>query len=69
MALTGLRALRHPDYRVYLTARAFPIGAFLTGTVAEHWGVTAALAVNGTAGLAATAAVALWWRTRGGRVW
>lgn len=44
---------------------AFPIGAFLTGTVAEHWGVTTALVVNGTAGLAATAGVGLWWRARG----
>ena len=47
---------------------AFPIGAFVTGTVAEHWGVTTALVVNGTAGLAATGAVALWWRARGAGV-
>ena len=43
---------------------AFPIGSFLTGTVAEHWGVTTALVVNGAVGLAATGAVALWWRAR-----
>lgn len=47
---------------------AFPIGSFLTGIVAEHWGVTTALVVNGTAGLVATAAVALWWRARGAGV-
>jgi predicted MFS family arabinose efflux permease len=43
---------------------AFPIGAFLTGTVAEHWGVTTALVVNGGVGLAATGAIVVWWRMR-----
>ncbi|HEX7787353.1 MAG TPA: MFS transporter, partial [Methylomirabilota bacterium] len=43
---------------------AFPIGAFLTGTVAEHWGVTSALLANGLAGLVVTGAVAVWWRVR-----
>jgi predicted MFS family arabinose efflux permease len=41
---------------------AFPVGAFLTGAIAEAFGVPAALLVAGVAGLVGMAAVGLWWR-------
>ena len=43
---------------------SFPIGAFIVGTVSEHWGVGTALTVNGTAGIAIAAALGAWWRWR-----
>lgn len=42
----------------------FPLGAFLTGAIAEAFGLPAALAAAGGAGLAGLAALGLWWRAR-----
>lgn len=42
----------------------FPFGAFLVGAMSEGWGVSMALLVNGTAGLAGLAAILAWWRRR-----
>lgn len=44
----------------------FPIGAFLTGTVAETLGVATAFVVGGGGGLLSLLAIGLWWRARGG---
>jgi MFS family permease len=43
---------------------SFPLGAFMVGTISEHWGVPRALAMGGSCGLAIIAALALWWRHR-----
>jgi predicted MFS family arabinose efflux permease len=43
---------------------SFPLGAFVVGAVSERWGVSTALRVNGTAGLAIVAALGAWWRWR-----
>lgn len=40
----------------------FPLGAFLTGAIAEAFGLPAALAAAGSAGLVGLAALGLWWR-------
>jgi MFS family permease len=42
----------------------FPIGAFIVGSISEHWGVSRALLVNGTAGLVAAALLLGWWALR-----
>jgi predicted MFS family arabinose efflux permease len=42
----------------------FPIGAFTVGAISEGWGVSTAFFVQGSAGLAALAVLALWWRRR-----
>jgi predicted MFS family arabinose efflux permease len=42
----------------------FPIGAFIVGTVSEHWGVARALLVNGAGGLAGVVLIFAWWRRR-----
>jgi predicted MFS family arabinose efflux permease len=42
----------------------FPIGAFEVGSIAERWGVTRALLVNGTLGLLGIGAIGVWWRRR-----
>ena len=49
---------------VLLTGGVFPIGAFLVGAISERWGVSTAFFVNGCAGLASLALIALWWRRR-----
>ncbi len=43
---------------------SFPLGAFMTGAIAEAFGVAAALVVAAGAGLAGLAAIALWWRSQ-----
>jgi predicted MFS family arabinose efflux permease len=45
---------------------AFPVGAFIVGTISEHWGVGRALLVNGTAGLIGAALLLGWWILREG---
>lgn len=45
----------------------FPVGAFVTGSLAEAFGIRTALAVNGGAGLLGLGLVALWWRRAGRR--
>jgi predicted MFS family arabinose efflux permease len=45
---------------------AFPIGAFIVGSISEHWGVGRALLVNGTAGLAGVVLLLGWWTSREG---
>ena len=42
----------------------FPLGAFMTGALAEAFGVPTALRVAASAGLAGLAAIAYWWRAR-----
>jgi predicted MFS family arabinose efflux permease len=39
----------------------FPIGAFIVGSISEHWGVGRALLVNGTAGLTGVVLLLGWW--------
>jgi len=43
----------------------FPFGAFIVGTISEHWGVGRALLMNGTAGLLGVALLLGWWTVRG----
>lgn len=43
---------------------SFPLGAFMVGTISEHWGVPTALRMGGACGLAIIAALGLWWRGR-----
>ncbi len=43
---------------------SFPLGAFMTGAIAEAFGVAAALVAAAGAGLAGLAAIALWWRSQ-----
>jgi predicted MFS family arabinose efflux permease len=43
----------------------FPFGAFIVGTISEHWGVGRALLVNGSAGLLGVALLLAWWTLRG----
>jgi predicted MFS family arabinose efflux permease len=43
---------------------AFPVGAFIVGSISEHWGVGRALLVNGTAGLIGAALLLGWWTFR-----
>jgi hypothetical protein len=64
MQLLAPDALRGRIMSVYtmVWGGVFPIGAFIVGVVSEHWGVSTALRVNGTAGLVIVAALALWWR-------
>jgi predicted MFS family arabinose efflux permease len=44
----------------------FPIGAFIVGSISEHWGVARALLVNGVGGLAGVALLLGWWTLREG---
>lgn len=46
---------------------AFPIGAFMVGSISEQWGVHRALLSGGTAGLAGIAVIFARWRLRGAR--
>ncbi|PYN78714.1 MAG: MFS transporter [Candidatus Rokuibacteriota bacterium] len=48
----------------WVSGGVFPIGAFIVGTISQWWGVSAAFLWNGTVGLAALGALALWWRFR-----
>jgi len=43
----------------------FPLGSFLVGTIAEAFGIRAALAAAGAAGFCGVAAILAWWRARG----
>src|SRR6266700_3715059 len=43
---------------------AFPVGAFIVGSISEHWGVGRALLVNGTGGLVGAALLLGWWTSR-----
>jgi len=47
----------------------FPFGAFIVGSISEHWGVGRALLVNGTAGLVGVALLLGWWTLRGAPAW
>jgi len=62
-APAGLRG-RVMSLYVLLSGGVFPIGAFLVGALSERWGVSTALLCGGTFGLAALAAIGLWWRQR-----
>ena len=42
----------------------FPIGAFEVGAISERWGVSRALALNGTLGLLGLAGILAWWTRR-----
>jgi MFS family permease len=53
------------SFYTLLSGGVFPLGAFWVGAVSEARGVSAAFLVNGTLGLLALAALALWWRARG----
>ncbi len=46
---------------------AFPVGSFLTGAVAEGFGLPVALLGAGGAGLVGLAGIGLWWRARAAR--
>jgi len=43
-----------------LSSGVFPVGAFFVGFVSQHWGVSAAFAVDGTLGLLALVALRPW---------
>src|SRR5713101_8125379 len=43
---------------------AFPVGAFIVGSISEHCGVGRALLVNGMAGLTGAALLLAWWTSR-----
>jgi predicted MFS family arabinose efflux permease len=66
MQLASTDALRGRVMSIYtmVWGGAFPIGAFLVGSMAERWGVQRALLVNGTIGLCAVALLSGWWRLR-----
>ena len=59
-------ALRGRVMSIYtwVSGGVFPIGAFVVGSISEGWGVSTAFLFNGTLGLAAVAALALWWQWR-----
>ncbi len=59
-------ALRGRVMSIYtwVSGGVFPIGAFIVGTISQWWGVSVAFVWNGTLGLAAVAALALWWHLR-----
>jgi predicted MFS family arabinose efflux permease len=61
-------ALRGRVMSIYtwVSGGVFPIGAFVVGSISEGWGVSTAFVFNGTLGLAAVAALALWWQWRRG---
>jgi len=47
----------------------FPFGAFIVGSVSEHWGVGRALLVNGRAGLLGIGLLLGWWTLRRASGW
>ena len=59
-------ALRGRVMSIYtwVSGGVFPIGAFIVGTISQWWGVSVAFVWNGTLGLIAVAALALWWHLR-----
>jgi len=59
-------ALRGRVMSIYtwVSGGVFPIGAFIVGSISEGWGVSTAFLFNGTLGLAAVGALALWWQWR-----
>jgi predicted MFS family arabinose efflux permease len=59
-------ALRGRVMSIYtwVSGGVFPIGAFIVGSISEAWGVSTAFLFNGTLGLAAVGALALWWQWR-----
>jgi predicted MFS family arabinose efflux permease len=59
-------ALRGRVMSIYtwVSGGVFPIGAFIVGSISEGWGVSTAFVFNGTLGLAAVGALALWWQWR-----
>jgi predicted MFS family arabinose efflux permease len=59
-------ALRGRVMSIYtwVSGGVFPVGAFIVGTIAQWWGVSAAFLWNGTLGLVAVATLILWWRLR-----
>jgi predicted MFS family arabinose efflux permease len=59
----GLRG-RVMSIYTWVSGGVFPIGAFIVGTVSQWWGVSTAFLLNGTLGLVAVGALALWWRWR-----
>jgi len=59
----GLRG-RVMSIYTWVSGGVFPIGAFIVGTISQGWGVSVAFLWNGTLGLAAVGALALWWRLR-----
>ena len=59
----GLRG-RVMSIYTWVSGGVFPIGAFIVGTISQWWGVSVAFLWNGTLGLAAVGALALWWRLR-----
>ena len=61
-------ALRGRVMSIYtwVSGGVFPIGAFIVGSISEAWGVSTAFLFNGTLGLAAVGALALWWQYRRG---
>jgi predicted MFS family arabinose efflux permease len=59
----GLRG-RVMSIYTWVSGGVFPIGAFIVGSISEAWGVSTAFLFNGTLGLAAVGALALWWQWR-----
>jgi predicted MFS family arabinose efflux permease len=59
----GLRG-RVMSIYTWVSGGVFPIGAFIVGTVSQWWDVSTAFLLNGTLGLVAVGALALWWRWR-----
>jgi len=59
----GLRG-RVMSIYTWVSGGVFPIGAFIVGTISQWWGVSVAFLWNGTLGLVAVGALALWWRLR-----
>ena len=59
----GLRG-RVMSIYTWVSGGVFPIGAFIVGTISQWRGVSVAFLWNGTLGLAAVGALALWWRFR-----
>lgn len=59
----GLRG-RVMSLHTLMFGGSFPLGAFMTGAIAEAFGVAAALVAGASAGLAGLAAIALWWRAQ-----
>jgi len=48
----------------WVSGGVFPVGAFIVGSIAQAWGVSAAFLWNGALGLTAVGGLALWWHFR-----